>query len=199
MSPTAHNDHTHDHSQPYSHPLDQQEQTADVDQQPVIERDFYSIDPSAVRVEQISGLILFAFLALAAIVVLGYLFFQDGFDTTWLIVAGISAFILIWSLISSLVWPPISCKRIQWCLDDDGLHIHQGVFWHSKTCVPLTRVQHADVTQGPIQRNYGLGTLTVHTAGTSDASVDLPGLNHQVAMSLRNQLVRQREVNPLHE
>ena len=58
--------------------------------------------------------------------------------------------------------------------------------------VPWARVQHADVSQGPIQRMYGVGTLTIHTAGTSNSSVNLAGLSHELAISLRDKIIRQR-------
>jgi membrane protein YdbS with pleckstrin-like domain len=50
-------------------------------------------------------------------------------------------------------------------------------------------VQHTDVSQGPLQRRYGLATLTVHTAGTENAQVQLPGLPHDVALSIRDHLL----------
>ena len=48
--------------------------------------------------------------------------------------------------------------------------------WRSITHVPRSRVQHTDVSQGPLERRYGLGTLIVYTAGTDHARVSLPGL-----------------------
>ena len=47
------------------------------------------------------------------------------------------------------------------------------------TNVPRSRVQHTDVSQGPLERNHGLGTLVVYTAGTDHAKVELGGLDHR--------------------
>ena len=44
--------------------------------------------------------------------------------------------------------------------------------------VPRSRVQHTDVSQGPVERRFGLGTLVIYTAGTDYARVDLAGLDH---------------------
>ena len=52
--------------------------------------------------------------------------------------------------------------------------------------VPLRRVQHLDVTQGLVEREYGVGTLVVHTAGTRDATVSVPGLPYAEAERLRD-------------
>ena len=60
--------------------------------------------------------------------------------------------------------------------------------WRSVTHVPRSRVQHTDVSQGPLERRYGLGTLVVYTAGTDHARVSLPGLAWETALALRDEL-----------
>ena len=61
-------------------------------------------------------------------------------------------------------------------LGADRLRVVRGMLFRSDTVVPFGRVQHIDVHQGPIERAYGLATLVLHTAGTHNASVALPGL-----------------------
>ena len=70
----------------------------------------------------------------------------------------------------------------------DRLRVVRGIWFHVDTVVPFGRIQHIDVDQGPLQRYYGLATLTVHTAGTHNASVDLPGLEHGVATAMREEI-----------
>lgn len=94
-------------------------------------------------------------------------------------------------LAMAIVWPKIAYRYLKWRLDQDGLEIQRGVIWRHRIAVPRARVQHADVSQGPLQRMFGIGTLTVHTAGTQNASVDLPGLTYEVAMHLRDELIAQ--------
>lgn len=65
------------------------------------------------------------------------------------------------------------------------LRIVRGLLVRTDTTVPFGRVQHIDVRQGPLERLYGLATLTVHTAGTHNASVHLPGLGHDDAVAMR--------------
>jgi membrane protein YdbS with pleckstrin-like domain len=50
-------------------------------------------------------------------------------------------------------------------------------------------VQHSDVSQGPLERRYGLGTLVVYTAGTSHSKVNLSGLEFNVAQRIRGHLL----------
>ena len=70
----------------------------------------------------------------------------------------------------------------------DRLRVVRGLFFRSDTVVPFGRVQHIDVQQGPIERAYGLGTLLLHTAGNHNASVSLPGLGHDDAMAMREEI-----------
>ena len=70
----------------------------------------------------------------------------------------------------------------------DRLRVVRGLIFRSDTVVPFGRVQHIDVHQGPIERAYGLGTLVVHTAGNHNASVSLPGLAHDDALAMREEI-----------
>ena len=85
-------------------------------------------------------------------------------------------------------WPAREFARTRYRLDPDGLQIARGVFWRGVTHVPRSRVQHTDVSQGPLERRYGLGTLVVYTAGTDHARVSLPGLAWETAVALRDEL-----------
>lgn len=70
----------------------------------------------------------------------------------------------------------------------DRLRVVRGVLWHSDTIVPFGRVQHIDVDQGPIERALGIATMTLHTAGSHNASVSLPGLGHALAVEMREEI-----------
>ena len=85
-------------------------------------------------------------------------------------------------------WPVLEYAHLGYQLDGDGLRVRRGVLWQIVTHVPRSRVQHTDVSQGPLERRYGLGTLVVYTAGTDHARVALPGLAHEVAQALRDEL-----------
>jgi membrane protein YdbS with pleckstrin-like domain len=73
-------------------------------------------------------------------------------------------------------------------LAGERLRVVHGVFFRADTVVPFGRVQHIDVGQGPLERAFGLATLTVHTAGTHNASVSLPGLKHADATAMREDI-----------
>jgi membrane protein YdbS with pleckstrin-like domain len=71
----------------------------------------------------------------------------------------------------------------------DGLRVHRGVWWRSEVFVPRMRIQHTDVTQGPIARHYGIAKLKVFTAGTHFGEIEVEGLAHTDAVALRDELL----------
>jgi len=76
-------------------------------------------------------------------------------------------------------------------MDADRLRVVRGLMWRKDTVVPFGRVQHIDIERGPIARYYGLSTLVLHTAGTHNASVSLPGLGETDAMEMR-EVIREK-------
>jgi membrane protein YdbS with pleckstrin-like domain len=101
---------------------------------------------------------------------------------TWLVVTATVAWL-------SYKWPVLEYRHTSYTLDDNGIEIRSGVFWRQVTTVPRSRVQHTDVSQGPMERAYDLGRLVIYTAGTDHSRVELPGLNHGVALKIRNHLL----------
>ena len=85
-------------------------------------------------------------------------------------------------------FPAARHRHLSYRVDPSGLGIQRGVFWRKTIWIPITRVQHTDVSQGPLQRKYSLAKLTVHTAGTEGASIPLAGLEHGVAIRLSDHL-----------
>jgi hypothetical protein len=73
-------------------------------------------------------------------------------------------------------------------LGGDRLRVVRGLLFRSDTVVPFGRVQHIDVDQGPIDRLFGIATLTLHTAGNHNASISLPGLGEPLAREMREEI-----------
>ena len=84
-----------------------------------------------------------------------------------------------------LVAPARRYQRWGYSFGHDRLRVVRGFLFHADTVVPLGRIQHIDVHQGPLMRNWGLAQLTVHTAGNHGSSVSLPGLRLADAEAMR--------------
>ena len=87
-----------------------------------------------------------------------------------------------------LVAPGRRYRAWGYAMDADELRIARGVWTRIETIVPLARVQHVDVSQGPIERTFGVCRLVLHTAGTMHSRVVLPGLARATAEALRDEV-----------
>ena len=88
---------------------------------------------------------------------------------------------------------PAQVRLLGWAETTDELLITKGRVWYTFTVVPYGRVQFVDLTSGPVQRRFGLRTLTLHTASSTSDS-EIPGLDTATAEALRDRLaVKARE------
>ena len=87
-----------------------------------------------------------------------------------------------------LAGPPRHYRAWGYRIDAEELHIAHGVWTRIETAVPLARVQHIDVSQGPIERRFGVCRLVLHTAGTMNSRVVLPGLTRETAEAVRDEV-----------
>lgn len=94
-------------------------------------------------------------------------------------------------LILAMLLPRRRFRAWGYGLGEEELFIRAGLLTRWRTVVPFSRVQHIDVSQGPIERRYALGKLTLHTAGTRTAAVWVPGLDYAEAERIRD-LIRSR-------
>ena len=84
-----------------------------------------------------------------------------------------------------LVAPDRIYRRLGYAIDGRFLRTVRGWLFHTDTVVPFVRVQHIDVTRGPFDKMFGTATLVVHTAGTHNSIVSLPGLSPERAAEIR--------------
>jgi len=102
---------------------------------------------------------------------------------------GVAAPIGIIGLTLAWLWPPTYYRHLRYGVDATGIVIQRGVLWRSRIALPRVRIQHTDVSQGPLQRRYGIGTLKLYTAGSRHTMIELPGLSHDEAITLRDSLL----------
>ncbi len=76
----------------------------------------------------------------------------------------------------------------------EGVRLQDGVWWQTETWIPIARLQHLDVQQGPLDRRWGMATLSLHTAGTHDHRLRIKGLPLEQAYALRDALMPHLQV-----
>ncbi len=150
----------------------------------------HSLDPRVIPLQQISGSIFIGAIAFGSLVFLAIRILTER-TPFWLFLLqmGVWLALVLLGLWHAVSWPKRTYRHTSYRVDDQGIEIRRGVFWRVVINVPRSRVQHIDVSQGPIERRYGLGTLIIYTAGTDHAKVELEGLEHGRALGIREHLL----------
>jgi hypothetical protein len=99
-------------------------------------------------------------------------------------------------LYPALIGPVRRYRSWGYALDNEELLLRHGLWTHIETVVPLRRVQHLDVAQGPLERLFRVSRLVLHTAGTANSQVVLPGLSRLTAEAIRDEIRAQIRQEP---
>lgn len=68
--------------------------------------------------------------------------------------------------------------------DKDIIYRSGWIIQRTHTC-PFNRIQHSAVTIGPLERQYGLASLVLYTAGSNEADLRVRGLQEATAWELK--------------
>ena len=80
----------------------------------------------------------------------------------------------------------ISFHYMKYAVREKDISYHSGWLWKSMTTIPFNRVQHCDIREGLIDRQFGLAKLTIYTAGGQSADLMIPGLLPETAEKLKS-------------
>jgi membrane protein YdbS with pleckstrin-like domain len=86
----------------------------------------------------------------------------------------------------TLYWIPKFHSSINYVLEDDKITVTKGVWWKTKSFVPYNRITNVNIYQGPISRHFGLGKLSIQTAGFSGATSSGGKVAEAVILGIRN-------------
>jgi membrane protein YdbS with pleckstrin-like domain len=104
----------------------------------------------------------------------------------WAAAAGVVA---AGGLLAAFWAVPLRYRRWSYHLGPAALELQHGVLTRRSSTVPYLRVQHIDLTAGPLDRRLDLTTLVIRTASaTTDAR--LPGIDGEEAERLRSTILR---------
>jgi len=141
------------------------------------------LDPNALKVFKIYGLINYFFVLLPApaFFIVSHFFGPFPQIIGWLL-AGItiaSAYPIIWMA------PNISFERWRYEIKEHEIDIRKGLLIVRRTLIPIIRIQHVETTQGPILKRYNLSSLSVSTAARAHS---IPALRTDIATGLKIQI-----------
>lgn len=124
----------------------------------------------------------------------GFLVFME-----WLIMRKVTGYPLpfgLWGVgglilfgLPGLLFANLSWKNAKYRLGEDDLAYAKGIFWKTERYVNRARVQHVDITAGPISRMLGLVEVSIHVGTGATSAISISGLPPETAEELKRSLL----------
>lgn len=144
---------------------------------------WHQISPRYVTSQVLQNVLFIVVIAVAAAVL------TMAFDQTW---TWIPAGVIIVVTLITLVMLPRQARAIGYMLREDDIVFRKGILWQRMVAVPYGRMQLVDITQGPLDRAFGISQLKMVTAAAT-SGVQIPGLTQAAAEALRDTLIEVAE------
>ena len=144
---------------------------------------WHQISPRYVVSQIVQNVIFIAIVAVVAAVL------ALALHQTW---AWIPAGVIVLITLITLIILPRQAKAIGYMLRDDDIVFRKGILWQRMIAVPYGRMQLVDITQGPLDRAFGVTQLKMVTAAAT-TGVQIPGLTQAAAEALRDTLIEVAE------
>lgn len=144
---------------------------------------WHQISPRYVASQVVQNVIFLA-VVVAAAVILNVVMHQSW---VW-----IPAGVIILVTLITLVILPRQARAIGYMLRADDIVFRKGILWQRMIAVPYGRMQLVDITQGPLDRAFGVSQLKMVTAAAT-TGVQIPGLTPEAAETLRDTLIQVAE------
>jgi membrane protein YdbS with pleckstrin-like domain len=156
----------------------------------IVDGQEHAVDPRSVKVARVVAIVPILAVAVGPFLGITIGWALEGIPTVVYLPLLAGWFVLFGAALTfAYKWPELHHRHLRYRVDETGVRIRRGVWWRQVISIPTSRVQHTDVSQGPLQRSFELATLTVFTAGTEGASISLEGLEHGLAKRLRDHLL----------
>jgi membrane protein YdbS with pleckstrin-like domain len=149
--------------------------------------EFEQLDRNTIHAEHLSALIFVSVFSVSGLIawsLFGLVGWGFGDSKTW-VTFFVGAFLLALLAWWSYQYPFLRWKTTRYRVTERGFELHRGVYWQHKIFVPRERIQHTDVTQGPISRKFRIAELVINTAGNHNYLIKVEGLNVERANEMR--------------
>lgn len=121
-------------------------------------------DPALKKVWYIGWLVLFFILVVSDYLLVTLL---KEADARLILGIMVSVMVGLWLLV--LPYIPAFFKSLEYRIENDSITGKKGVFWKRTSTIPFYKITNIDITQGPLQRMFGIGNIHCQTAGAGGA------------------------------
>lgn len=144
------------------------------------EVNFHPLEKDFPVVERISLMISMGiFLAIGLV----FFYFIEGLQRPIIMGAALGGYGLI--VVLRLVAIQINYKYSGYAMRERDVLFRSGWLRRKTRIVMLNRIQHVSVQSGPLERKFGLASLSIFTAGSSEADFTIQGIREETAKKIK--------------
>jgi len=157
-----------------------------LDRIPTIATIEYSSLESALLKADLLWTVLFYGVIFIVTLLLRYVFTVD-----FMLIASIEIWVVMVVLfIVTVVFNIYAHRKKMYAIRQRDIIYNSGLFWQSSIVIPYNRVQHCEVSQGPIDRLFNLAEIKIYTAGGSSSDLSIGGLLPENAQRIKDFIVQ---------
>lgn len=130
------------------------------------------------RIVRLIGIVITGVIMTVVLIIMsGQEFLKQYLFYAYILTAAISAYLLI----TLYLFPAIEYRQWGYIISDDRVEIRHGIFFIKNTVIPIVRIQHITISQGPINRKLGISIINIHTAS---GQFGIEGISNKEASSI---------------
>jgi len=141
---------------------------------------FQPLEKSYLKVSRIVY-ILSTMIVIAIIVVLFYFIKKIQTPVVMSVTGGVFVLLTLFGWITNT----LNFNHSGYALREQDVLFRRGWLVRKIRIVPLKRVQHVSLQSGPIERKFGLASISIFTAGSELADFTIKGITQQTARQLK--------------
>jgi len=152
------------------------------------------IEPTYLKALRLMWAIIFSILLVAGVTL--FVLVDDWQNTIAMLIAAV---LFILTITLTAVIGTGSFRRKSFAVRTHDIVYKNGWIFQDTHIVPFSRIQHVVVNSGPIDRKYGLASLTLYTAAAEVNDITIPGLTLEKAEQLKSFIINQVKPSKSHE
>ena len=143
------------------------------------------LDPAVVTLWRIQLGVLAAAVGLIALAVVGLTAIAGG---PVAVIGAVATLVASPVVVLAVRLPRLRYRHWRYRLGPEALELRHGAVFRERSVVPYFRVQHADISSGPLERRLGLVRLKLRTA-SSGTDGEIPGLTEAAALAAQKRIL----------
>jgi membrane protein YdbS with pleckstrin-like domain len=128
------------------------------------QKDFQKLDPKIITSWKITRWIRVGFFVILLGIPTLILATQEFFSIIAIPVLVFDGLVAAYLMVTVFLYPLIEYRQWGYIITEDRVEIRHGIFFLQTTVIPVIRVQHVTISQGPINRRLGISTIEINTA-----------------------------------